>query len=649
MDTKYKMTMSLNVLNHLGLNLYSNTAAVISEAVANAYDADATNVYITIQDDSVTISDDGNGMTADEINNKYLRVGYQKRENGEQLSPKYKRPVMGRKGIGKLSLFSIANIIQLHSCKDGIISSLEMNKEDIKSQIKSNDGIYYPIEIPSISIKKGTTIIISDLKKSVDKSGTYIKKRIAKRFSIIGSEYNFNVHVNDNPVGISDRDFYRRLEFIWLIGDETDKYSKQYSNIKNVDKLNGDLSLSSKKYKISGWIGTVRLPSHLNEDGTNNNKISVLTRGKVAQEDILEAYTEGGVYADYIIGEISADFLDDDSEEDIATTSRQSIYEDDERFKALKNLIYSHLKIIQGKWTDLRNEHATEKILNEFPPVKSWYEQLPFENHKEYARKLFKTIDRLHFDADTKGEKRTLVRQAILAFEQLKIRENLEKIDKINSSSDLELVTVFSQLSEMEAMMYYDIASSRVQVIRELKEKIDNNELEKVLQKHIFDNLWLLNPAWERATKGTEYMESRIGTAFKTVTKTLSKEEKEARIDIGYRTAGSKHIIIELKRFKPSYKINPFILAQQIDKYYRALQKCLKETELTKEPYIETICIIGDLDDSYSRDSFDKQLQAYNGRIYPYSQLINEAYDSYNEYLKSSLKVSKLKELLNSI
>ena len=40
--SKYKMSISLNVLNHLGLNLYSNTPAVIAEVIANAWDADAT-------------------------------------------------------------------------------------------------------------------------------------------------------------------------------------------------------------------------------------------------------------------------------------------------------------------------------------------------------------------------------------------------------------------------------------------------------------------------------------------------------------------------------------------------------------------------------------------------------------------------------
>lgn len=48
-EHKYEMTISLQIVEHLGLNLYSNTSAVISEAVANAWDADAKTVEITLE------------------------------------------------------------------------------------------------------------------------------------------------------------------------------------------------------------------------------------------------------------------------------------------------------------------------------------------------------------------------------------------------------------------------------------------------------------------------------------------------------------------------------------------------------------------------------------------------------------------------
>ena len=82
MTGTYRMTVDLNVLDHLGINLYSNIAAVLTEAVANAWDADAENVEITIDPNGewIEIIDDGVGMTVDDMNDKYLRVGYRRRE-----------------------------------------------------------------------------------------------------------------------------------------------------------------------------------------------------------------------------------------------------------------------------------------------------------------------------------------------------------------------------------------------------------------------------------------------------------------------------------------------------------------------------------------------------------------------------------------
>lgn len=106
---KYRMTISMNVLNHLGLYLYSNTPAVLSEVIANAWDADAKTVRVDFDLDAktITITDDGHGMSQQDINDKYLYVGFEKRAS-RALTPAG-RPPMGRKGIGKLSLFSIAN------------------------------------------------------------------------------------------------------------------------------------------------------------------------------------------------------------------------------------------------------------------------------------------------------------------------------------------------------------------------------------------------------------------------------------------------------------------------------------------------------------------------------------------------------------
>ena len=49
---------------------------MLAELIANAYDADAHNVYIIANKDDITVEDDGKGMSyADGDIQKYLYVG----------------------------------------------------------------------------------------------------------------------------------------------------------------------------------------------------------------------------------------------------------------------------------------------------------------------------------------------------------------------------------------------------------------------------------------------------------------------------------------------------------------------------------------------------------------------------------------------
>ena len=96
---------SPRILDHLGLSAYNSVRKWLAELVANAYDADAREVTIhlpdVIDDNAIiTIADDGNGMTAEDVCQKFLHIGRNRREEGEKTS--FGRLVIGSKGIGKL-------------------------------------------------------------------------------------------------------------------------------------------------------------------------------------------------------------------------------------------------------------------------------------------------------------------------------------------------------------------------------------------------------------------------------------------------------------------------------------------------------------------------------------------------------------------
>ncbi len=138
-----------------------------------------------------------------------------------------------------------------------------------------------------------------------------------------------------------------------------------------------------KDPQIDGWLGTVKEVRHLrDEDGDNLNRIAIFVRGKMAQEEILSEFSERGVYASYLIGELRIDGLDTydgpgtTKDDDAATSSRHKIVEDDDRYQGLKRFIGRELKHIQNEWQRLRTEEGAQKAL-EIPAVKRWIDTQP--------------------------------------------------------------------------------------------------------------------------------------------------------------------------------------------------------------------------------------------------------------------------------
>jgi hypothetical protein len=165
---------------------------------------------------------------------------------------------------------------------------------------------------------------------------------------------------------------------------------------------------------------------------------------------------------------------------------------------------------------------------------------------------------------------------------------------------------VFADLQDLEAAHYYEIAKSRVAVLTKL-DSVKDKSLEKVVQQHIFENLWLLDPSWERASVD-EAMEITIGKAFKAIDAGLTAKQKKARLDIKYRTAAGKNIVIELKKYDRVVEIDD--LVKQAGKYRGALQKVLKKKYPEQSQQIEIIFLLGQEPKPDNPDKIHEQLRA---------------------------------------
>lgn len=644
---KYTMTMSLNVLNHLGIGLYSNVPAVLSEAIANAWDADAeyVNIEIDMNNQQVMIQDDGHGMSVSDANDKYLKVGYARRDDGGAKTPKGRR-VMGRKGIGKLSLFSIAKVVEVHSMKGGERHGFKMHIDAIEKSATNNVD-YTPEPVDPKDIDGGTRIILTGMKRRLTQHHTEgtLKRRLARRFSVMG---DMSIKLNGEEITVADRGYHDKLQYIWTFGQKGQEATKLAKNREASGKLSPSIEVAGENYEIDGWIGTAWKPSDLKDSDSREsiNGIVIMVRGKLAQENILDELGDQNLYSEYVIGEIHSDFLDLDEKDDTATTSRQRLIEDDPRYEALKRFLREHLATIQKEWRKHRDTSGTE-VATIIPQIAEWYESLN-QDQKRNAKRLFGRINQLPIADDS--EKRRIFVGAILAFESLKFRNMLSRLDNISTDNISALAEVFEQLDDIEQSAYYQITKERLDVIRTLTNLVDDNAKEKALQEHLHKHPWLLDPSWERATY-TRRMETTIHKALGVAYESMSAEAQGSRLDIYYVTTSKKHVIIELKR--ADRKLHTSDIHDQIQKYRTQVLDGLRLLGRENEP-LEIICVLGrspyEWDASQNEEQlFRASLKIYDARIVMYDELIQNALEAYQDYVDQNEEAGRVYQLVRSI
>ena len=398
---------------------------------------------------------------------------------------------------------------------------------------------------------------------------------------------------------------------------------------------------------VTGWIGSVRESGDLSDkDGEDNlNKIVIMVRGKLAQEDILEDFTEGGLYTKYLIGEIHADFLDLDDKDDIATSNRQEIIKDDQRYKALQDWVRNELKNIKNLWTNRRNE-AGEKDARQIPAIDKWMENLKGDR-KRQAKALLGKIGQLALDDNQRME---LYKYSVLAFENLMHKDRLSVLENLTPENVEEVTRIFADLADLEASHYYQIVNDRLQVIETLDKMVDENVYEKLIRDYLPEEFWLLDPSWERA-KDALYVEQKVTTAFDEINEKLNQDERDGRIDIRYKKMAGQHVIIELKR--PSVKADTLELLTQVSKYKTALQKQL-DLIGAGDDTIEVVCIVGKelrqwtTNQRERRESKD-MLNSAGVRVVLYRELIKNALQNYNEFLEKKHEAGRICELIRDI
>lgn len=363
---RFTFELSLSVLDHLGRHLYRSFATVLGEAISNAWDADATNVWIYIdkEHDSFFIKDDGIGMSKEDFQNKFLKIGYSKRKDGGHKSPKL-RPYIGRKGIGKLALLSCADRVTVISKAKGaeyvggVIDNSGLDKaitDDLSPQEYPlgdwDSGIFAPY---SKDHEHGTILYFEKIKEGIRNSLDYLKTLIALyfRFSLLDKE--FTITVNGDAVDFTNLEsLSQNTQFLWKINSLSDPFIEGL-------ELRPEL-LESRTIRvarsISGFIASVKKPRQLKIMGTDERVgVDLFVNGRLRERDILSHIPTSQIPENYLYGQIHYDDLDSGSE-DRFTSSREGIVADDPEYKRfLEELREEVLLKIVEEWDEWRRKH----------------------------------------------------------------------------------------------------------------------------------------------------------------------------------------------------------------------------------------------------------------------------------------------------
>ncbi|HAL29240.1 MAG TPA: DNA mismatch repair protein [Coriobacteriia bacterium] len=357
---RFTFEISLSVLNHLGRNLYRNFITVLGEAISNAWDADAKNVWIQVdrEDSSFGIADDGIGMDAEDFQSKFLKIGYSKRADGGVKSPSG-RPYIGAKGIGKLALLSCAERISVFTRKTGHeYVGGRIDNSGLDAAIKNDltpDG--YPLEKLDFDLLKryapnhehGTVIVFEDTKIPLRNTVTYIRKMLAMSFRFSLFDKDFAIIVNGVEISIDDlRDLGENTQFLWVIEDYRDEYTAALNH------LGSDPIAVSAKLDICGFIASVKKPRDLKIPGTDERAtIDLFVNGRLREKNILRHIPSQRLVESYLYGQVHFDSMDSGGA-DPFTSSREGIIEGNEEFKSLLGYMKPALNKIFDDWDRLR-------------------------------------------------------------------------------------------------------------------------------------------------------------------------------------------------------------------------------------------------------------------------------------------------------
>jgi signal transduction histidine kinase len=163
------------ILRELGERLVKQPEVALLELVKNAYDADAITCTVDCEPPRyISVEDDGHGMTLDEFEKSWMRIGTSSKE-ASPYSRTFARQITGEKGIGRFAVRFLGRHLQLETIADdntlGIRTLLiatfnwpEFDQNEDLGKVK----VPYTLAVAPADKPTGTKLIITQLRNPAD-------------------------------------------------------------------------------------------------------------------------------------------------------------------------------------------------------------------------------------------------------------------------------------------------------------------------------------------------------------------------------------------------------------------------------------------------------------------------------------------------
>jgi len=397
MEKEYKIEIDARILELLGPNLYTNIYYVLAELIANAYDADAHNVYIISEEDAIRVEDDGKGMSYKEGGiSKYLGVAKLSRTSEEDSFTTLGRKKMGRKGIGKLAALSVSENVDIMTVANGEKSGFVLTRHP------RNGGMLIPIDDENVTFRMvhdhGTAIVMRNPEYSLHKTTDAIKRNVVNIFPLIDSDFRIHIINTDKKDVVIERlddVFAKSLCSIVTLGEDyqylTTKVKTMFLDkrerlIESRSAFSKDLRMKNnmgqeKDYTltIEGWIGAYETTKGRKKDSSDfpDNFISLYANKKMGEFNILPKVGKNSLNESYIVGQLYVDLFELSELPDMALSNRQGYKSDDLRYETVveyvrktllpdilnKRVLYASLKNANEKKKQLADQKKLEDKL----------------------------------------------------------------------------------------------------------------------------------------------------------------------------------------------------------------------------------------------------------------------------------------------